>query len=124
MVCALSAVAPWKRVVEINKIAPGHQSPKDRDVDIVNSLMYRGGHHNDGLKAIVEKKSNGWSPTCACNAGEPVPATVLDQFSGAGTTVMVALRLGRNGIGIELNHKYAEMSRERIINDCPMLNSQ
>jgi len=84
------------------------------------------GNRNDGVShcANNDQKTVGWQPTCTCNAGEPVPATVLDPFSGAGTTVMVALRLGRNGIGIELNHKYAEMSRERIINDCPMLNSQ
>jgi DNA modification methylase len=35
---------------------------------------------------------------------------------------MVALRLGRSYIGIELNPEYAEMSRQRIDSDCPLFN--
>ena len=48
---------------------------------------------------------------------DPIPATVLDPFSGAGTTGLVAQRLGRSYIGLELNPKYAEMSRQRIHDD-------
>lgn len=44
----------------------------------------------------------------------PVPAIVLDPFSGSGTTGAVALSLGRRYIGIELSSEYAAMSRERI----------
>ena len=44
----------------------------------------------------------------------PVPCTVLDPFSGAGTTCLVAEQLGRDSIGIELNPEYAQMSRDRI----------
>lgn len=46
--------------------------------------------------------------------GDPVPAVVLDPFSGSGTTGAVALSLGRRYIGIELSSEYAAMSRERI----------
>jgi DNA modification methylase len=42
---------------------------------------------------------------------------VLDPFNGAGTTVMVAERHGRRGIGCELKWEYIEMSRERIEED-------
>lgn len=56
----------------------------------------------------------GWSPSCSCNAGEPVPCLVLDPFLGSGTTVAVARELGRHGVGIELNPAYAELARERI----------
>lgn len=59
----------------------------------------------------------GWSPSCACPPAEPIPCTVLDPFFGAGTTGLVAARLGRNAIGIELNPGYAEMARERILKD-------
>ncbi|MDA1258798.1 MAG: site-specific DNA-methyltransferase, partial [Chloroflexi bacterium] len=61
-------------------------------------------------------RSTGWRATCAHDA-ERVPATVLDPFSGAGTTGLVAQRLGRNYIGLELNPTYAEMSRKRIADD-------
>jgi DNA modification methylase len=48
---------------------------------------------------------------------------VLDPFSGAGTTGLVALRKGRSYIGIELNQDYAEMARRRIHDDAPLLNA-
>jgi len=47
-------------------------------------------------------------------AGCPKGGTVLDPFSGAGTTALVADRLGRNAIGIELNSEYVAMSEKRI----------
>lgn len=34
---------------------------------------------------------------------------------------MVADRLGRHGIGIELNHDYIALARERLTNDAPLL---
>jgi DNA modification methylase len=50
-------------------------------------------------------------------AGCPKGGTVLDPFSGAGTTALVADRLQRNAIGIELNPEYAAMSEKRINGD-------
>lgn len=49
--------------------------------------------------------------------------TVLDPFGGAGTTGLVADRMGRNAILIELNPEYAEIARKRITQDCPMFTS-
>ncbi|ACZ07705.1 Modification methylase MboII [Sebaldella termitidis] len=42
--------------------------------------------------------------------------TVLDPFSGSGTTLKVAKQLNRHGIGIEINSKYVELA-EKNIND-------
>lgn len=53
-------------------------------------------------------------------AGCPIESTVLDPFLGAGTTALVADRLGRDCIGIELNPDYAAMARRRIENDAGM----
>jgi len=47
-------------------------------------------------------------------AGCPVGGTVLDPFLGSGTTLLVARRLGRSGIGIELNPDYCAMASRRI----------
>jgi len=47
-------------------------------------------------------------------AGCPRGGTVLDPFGGAGTTGLVAERLGRNSILIELNDEYCQMARDRI----------
>lgn len=53
-------------------------------------------------------------------AGCPKGGTVLDPFGGAGTTGMVADRLGRHAILLELNPQYAEMARRRIEQDAGM----
>jgi DNA modification methylase len=50
-------------------------------------------------------------------AGCPVGGTVLDPFFGAGTTGLVADRLQRNCIGIELNPEYAEIAQRRLGQD-------
>lgn len=47
-------------------------------------------------------------------AGCPKGGVVLDPFGGAGTTGLVADRLGRDAILIELNPDYAEIARERL----------
>ncbi|WP_374139527.1 site-specific DNA-methyltransferase [Sphingomonas sp.] len=47
-------------------------------------------------------------------AGCPVGGTVLDPFGGAGTTGLVADRLQRNAVLIELNPEYVEIARRRI----------
>lgn len=53
-------------------------------------------------------------------AGCPKGGTVLDPFFGAGTTGLVADRLQRDCIGIELNPAYADMARNRIVGDAPL----
>lgn len=47
-------------------------------------------------------------------AGCPPDGVVLDMFFGSGTTGVVARKLYRNFIGIELNPKYAEMAEQRL----------
>lgn len=64
-------------------------------------------------------KTVGWEATCKCDAGDPRPAVVLDPFCGVGTTLLVARRLGRAGIGIELSERYAAMAEERIDKEFP-----
>ena len=40
--------------------------------------------------------------------------TVLDPMAGTGSTLIAALRAGRNSYGIELNHKYVEIAKHII----------
>jgi DNA modification methylase len=44
----------------------------------------------------------------------PPNGTVLDPLCGSGTTLVVAKKLGRNYIGIEINPAYVEMARRRL----------
>jgi len=44
----------------------------------------------------------------------PENGIILDPFMGAGTTALVALKLGRKFIGIELNRDYIKIANKRI----------
>ena len=66
-----------------------------------------------GLEIPFDGIPGGWLPSCSCSR-EPVPAVVLDPFFGAGTTGMVAKKLGRCFIGIELNEAYIGMAQKRV----------
>ena len=111
--CCPTCGTPWKRVVEKVKAEAAFRSSKytAQPHGVSNS------EHNGG---VWQGTTRGWQPGCKCDAGEPVPCTVLDPFCGAGTTGLVADRLGRDFIGIELNPEYAEMARKRIRDDAPL----
>jgi len=44
---------------------------------------------------------------------------VLDPFVGVGSTLKAAALEGRRGIGIELNQRYADLARERVMIEVP-----
>lgn len=44
----------------------------------------------------------------------PPGGIVLDPFVGSGTTAVVAKKLGRHYIGIDINHRYIEYAKERV----------
>ena len=80
-----------------------------------------GGQYQKWLDANP-KQFRGADPSCACDA-PPIGGTVLDPFAGAGTTGLVADRLGRNATLIELNPEYADIARRRIQGDQGMFGS-
>ena len=106
--------APWVRVV--GRLGSTRTRPPDVNGKLGQDLP----EGRKGRAGEVERETTGWSPTCECE--EPtVPCTVLDPFGGAGTVALVAERLRRNCILIELSPEYAEMSKRRILADCPPL---
>jgi len=54
-------------------------------------------------------------------AGCPTGGVVLDPFVGSGTTAIVARKLGRHFVGIELNEKYKQMAERRVAETTPSL---
>lgn len=48
------------------------------------------------------------------------PAVVFDPFAGVFTTALVADRLKRNSIAIELNPEYVEIGKRRLMDDAPL----
>lgn len=118
--CCAQCGAPWER--EISRGVTSRQvDPSDLDRYGTGET---GVHRKVGSayqKWLNEnpKQTTGFRPTCKCDASA-VPCTVLDPFCGAGTTGLVADRLQRNSILIELNPKYATMAENRISGDAPL----
>ena len=87
------------------------QGRNRRSVWTVGPQPFAGGHTASFPPALIEP--------CIL-AGCPEGGNVLDPFGGAGTTGLVADRLQRDAILIELNPEYAEMAKKRIRNDAPL----
>lgn len=60
-------------------------------------------------------------PKLCILAGCPVGGVVLDIFAGSGTTLQVAVELGRIGVGIELNPEYVKLIEKRLSRTQPPL---
>jgi DNA modification methylase len=76
-----------------------------RSVWTVTTRPFKGAHFAVMPSALAEP--------CIL-AGCPDGGTVLDPFSGSGTTLAVAAKLGRNAIGFELNPDYIQLAEQRI----------
>lgn len=87
------------------------QGRNRRSVWTVGPQPFAGGHTASFPPALIEP--------CIL-AGCPEGGTVLDPFGGAGTSGLVADRLGRDAILIELNPEYADMARRRIAGESPL----
>jgi DNA modification methylase len=142
--CCPECGAPWERVVERGETdyARLTRDSSWRDMDAaalgrgVTTKLGEGGQTRTASGTVpslraAEIISSRWSPSCSCkqhdvecdldddctcSAGtsRPVPCTVLDPFAGSGTTLAVALSLGRSAVGTELNADYVALADRRI----------
>jgi len=110
--CCARCGAPWQRDTSVSYVNPGR-----RTTNGPRSLARR--HETPGFSVRLEKhvQTLGWRPACACPDSEPLACTVLDPFAGSGSTLMVATKLGRRVVGIELNGDYESLIRERCSDD-------
>ncbi|MAH45793.1 hypothetical protein CMI37_08175 [Candidatus Pacearchaeota archaeon] len=92
----LGASIPW-----VN----GGQGRNKRSVWTVTTTSYKGAHFATYPPDLIEP--------CIL-AGSPDHGTVLDPFTGSGTTGAVAIKHGRRFIGTELNSDYGDLARERM----------
>ena len=81
-----------------------HKGRIKRTVWSINTKPFKGYHYAAFPEELVK------TPILACtNPGD----IVLDPFMGSGTTAVVAKKLGRNYIGIDLNADYVDIARAR-----------
>ena len=108
--------APWERIVAKSGGTIG-QSWHDHEADGVRGqrIADQDASHGRNGREPYKVETTGWSPSCDCPAADPVPCRVLDPFSGSGTTVAVAERLGRVGVGVELKDEYRRLARRRTV---------
>jgi DNA modification methylase len=66
------------------------------------------------MKQTPTAEHVGWTQSCDCDTDATEPGIVLDPFAGAGTTCLVAKRLGRRFVGIDLNPEYVAMAQKRV----------
>ncbi len=104
--CCAKCGKPWERIVERIFVGSYHSHSAD-------GIEYGLRQHDGGPKTTYKlPKTLGWRPTCKCNA-DRVPSLVLDPFLGSGTTLYVAKKLGRRGVGYELSTQYCKLALER-----------
>lgn len=111
--CCPECGKPWRRVVKRQRVSvrpnfDGHRGelPKSQE---------RNDNGGDGVDRAgnIATTTTGWAPTCSHDL-PPAPCVVLDPFSGAGTTLLEALRNGRHYLGCELKPEYVAMAERRI----------
>jgi len=115
--CCAECGKPWVRVVQRSGGTTGqswHDHSRDGEVGMSQASWPGGvGASKNAEGKAYEVRTTAWRPACKCRA-DPVPCTVLDPFSGAGTVALVAARLGRRAVGIEAKAEYNAMAARRI----------
>jgi hypothetical protein len=93
---------PWTRIVKKDRYPtrPGADTKTEGKPGGVTG-------NRDPQRHVTAYTTEGWKAGCQCGEQFVVPDAVLDPFAGTGTTMSVALNLGRVAYGIELVPEYA-----------------
>lgn len=127
--CCPECGAPLVRATKKERVAT--RTGAASKVHGVKSITDRAHHdpavvgNRDPERHVTHTVTTGWKPSCqhSFKPSATVPCLVLDPFNGAGTTGMVARRMGLRYIGIERSPSNVAMSIERITSDMPLFNS-
>jgi len=104
--CGKARVRITKTQYEIDNPNPKSNEKKSISNQDTNFKTLRFAH------GYAKHYTIGWTD-CGCGAGWR-PGIVLDPFVGSGTTMLVAEKLGRDSIGIELNPDYVKLVQNRL----------
>jgi site-specific DNA-methyltransferase (adenine-specific) len=95
-----------QKVYRNRNMRPNPAGRNMRTVWSINTKPFKGAHFAAYPEKLVER---------LLLAGCPPGGVVLDPFMGAGTTAVVAQRLERSYVGIELNPEYVRIADERLL---------
>lgn len=104
-----TAIHQLDRASDMERVEDGKRNK--RSVWTVATQPFSGAHYATFPPKLIEP--------CIL-AGSREGDTVLDPFGGSGTTGMVAERLGRNAVLIDLNAENVAMAKDRITGDAPL----
>jgi hypothetical protein len=91
---------PWRRQVRVRRLGVVLSAGRER-------LVRRYPARWETLREVGD--------LIPCGCGEPTrPGVVLDPFLGAGTVAVVAERLGRDWVGVEVNPNYVALATARL----------
>lgn len=113
--CCPKCGKPWVRIrkpsKEYAKLLGTWTEDTDKSKELRSEIGFAA--HSKKVATSADYETIGWSPQCSCGES-PVPCLVLDCFTGTGTTNLVAKKLGRRSIGLELSSDYLRLARARI----------
>jgi len=121
--CCATCGVPWEREVDVRyrndtttdgRPAKGNHRPET----LGEKSTFASGERTRRIASTT-----GWHPTCSCHA-DTRPCLVLDPFCGSGTVGVVALKLGQDFLGIELQPDYIEIAKRRIGKVLPLFADQ
>jgi DNA modification methylase len=140
--CCPDCGSPWERSIAKRVLSAPYQDAEGARQRKRSEGVRKGGVNHVTLKADIRTQTIGFRPTCQCyiralrhvdftkspedqspagkaalGEAKRIPCVVLDPFAGAGTTGVVACKLERDFVGIELSPEYAKMAADRIKND-------
>jgi DNA modification methylase len=109
---------PWRRVVEKDLVATrgrvGYHNGDGPRQDMTRMDAGTAWDHSGGVYGRYEVRTLGFRPSCTCTTDlPPVPQLVLDPFGGSGTVALVAAKMGRRAVSLDLKMEYLQMARER-----------
>jgi site-specific DNA-methyltransferase (adenine-specific) len=99
------AAGTGQKIYRNRNMRPNPAGRNMRTTWSINTQAFKGTHFAVYPEKLVERM---------LLAGCPPSGTVLDPFIGAGTTAVVARKLNRNYVGIEMNPEYVTMANERL----------
>jgi DNA modification methylase len=120
----------WKRETNQDR-NDGDSGTLANGPGMIDAALARGGRNKRSVWTIPAKRFRGAHfavmPETLVDpcilAGSSPGDLVLDPFTGSGTVGVVALRHGRDFVGVELNPDYAAIAEARIAADAPLLNT-